>query len=186
MGEVVIRRRLPAYGARLRDRRRRGELPLCVHLVYGYQWRAELKCAFGYLPPLPHPVLALKPEDYVPGEFDFTMVMGLQVCLFDQVGEAAYYDDIDRGPAQPHRSRLWWLLGELAAVAADIDLVSPVLGERWRAVELARFIQPNTLTGRRTSDAGWPFWWSQDIEEKNAKRRQNWCRIAFDAQLRCA
>jgi hypothetical protein len=176
----VIRKKLPAFGAALRDRRRRGEHPLCVHLIYGHKWRAAPKCAWGSVIRGVHPELALKPEDFAAELFDFSAVMGLQVCVFDQMGEAAWYEDPCFGPVRPHFTRFYHLLGELASVAADIEIYSPAFGrERWRACELAAMGRRRQLAGDAEMNHGWPSWWSAETEQNNAKRRDRWCRIVF-------
>jgi hypothetical protein len=119
-----------------------------------------------------HPLIAIKPDDYAPGVYDFAVLSGLQVEVFDQGGEAGFYESPDHGPARPWYWRFYALLGELAE-AADVEVNSPAVR--------------GCARGRRTSSPGkegrrgqaWPFWWSDEIEEKNAKRRDTWCRAVF-------
>lgn len=180
------RRKLPAFGAALRDRRRRGDHPPCVHLIYGYKWRAAPSCGvYAAIIPGAHPELALKPEDYAPGVYDFGVVAGLQVCVFDQVGEAAYHEDPLFGPARAQFIRFWQLVGELAAVAADVEIhKAPGLLDvvaTWSAFELAAWRRRHYLDAGVAVNDGWPSWWSAQTEEANAKRRQKWCRIVLGA-----
>lgn len=175
----LTRLKLPAYGAALRELRRTGTHPLCVHLIFGFHWRAPCVCFWQNVVKGAHPLLALKPSDYAPGLYDFSIVTALQVCVFDQEGAADPLDDVDRGPQRP-----WWcgafyrLLGELAAFAADVEVYSPrVFGsERRSAYELA------WEASRRVSPRGWPCWWSHSIEVANAKRRDTWARHVFDPE----
>jgi hypothetical protein len=171
---LIVRKKLPAFGKPLLELRRRGIHPLCVHLIYGLNWRADLKCWWAKVNLVDgvHPLIAIKPDDYAPGIFDFAVLSGLQVEVFDQGGEAGFYESPDHGPSRPWYWRFYALLGELASFAADVEVNSPAFeGVRWSAHELAR------KEGRRGQ--AWPFWWSDEIEEKNAKRRDTWCRAVF-------
>lgn len=179
----MIRKKLPAFGAALRDRRRRGEHPLCVHLIYGHKWRIGTECfwASAQLVAAPHPEIAIKPEDYEPELYEFSVLLGLQVCVYDQTGEAAWYEDPCFGPARPGLMRFYQMLGEIASVAADVEVHSPAFGtDDWRACELAAMGRRRQLAGDASMNHGWPSWWSAEIEHNNAKRRDRWCRIVFN------
>lgn len=184
---VVARKKLPAFGAALRDRRRCGDHPPCVHLIYGYKWRAAPSCgAWAHVIDGAHPELALKPDDYAPGLYDFGIVAGVQVCVFDQMHESFYHDDPVFGPQRPERFRFWWLIGELAAVAADVEIhqaPGPLdMVTTWSAFELAKWRRRHYLDSGVSVNDGWPSWWSAQTEEANAKRREKWCRIVLDGR----
>lgn len=179
---VTARKKLPAFGGRLRDQRRRGTHPPCVHLIYGYKWRAAPSCGvYAAMIPGPHPELAIKPDDYTPGIYDFGVVSGLQVCVFDQVGEAAWHEDVVFGPYRAPFFRFWQLIGELAEFAADIVIhKAPGPGDvvfSWSAFELAAWRRRHYRAAGVLVNEGWPSWWSAATEEANAKRREKWCRI---------
>jgi hypothetical protein len=171
---LIRKKKVPAYGAALRERRRGGEHPLCVHLIYGFTWNKPCECWYTIILPGEHPRLALKPEDYAPGLYDFSVVAGVQVCVFDQDSRAQRYESPDYGPARPRHFYLYALLGELAWFAADVELHSPALDMATSAFRLAR---QQHRRGRELND-GWPFWWSTELEEKNGRQRETWCRAA--------
>lgn len=173
------RRQFPPYGAALMDRRRRGDHPLCVHLIYGYKWRAEVECWWAPIVAGMHPVLAVKPSEYEPGRYDWSLVTGLQVCVFDQDGAASPWVDLNDGPPpQWWHARLYALIGELAQFAADVEIYSPLAfgKERWSAHELARQATAKNR-GQR------PHWWSAETQQNNAERIRTWTRIVFGEQL---
>ncbi len=170
---LPLRKRLPAYGARLRDLIRTGVLPLCVHLIYGFDWKAPNECVWHQLSTLPgpHPLLAVKPSDYMLGALDFSVVTGLKVCVFDQDGVAGDGHRRDVADAAPAVKALFVLLGEIAAFAAEVEVYSPAYGElRFSAHELAAW----------QARPDWPFWWSADIEEKHGKRRAIWYAALYE------
>src|SRR3990167_6513354 len=74
VGAGVTRLKLPPYGKALLDRRRGGDHPLSVNLVYGDRWRE-----------VEPPRVALDPKDYAPGRYDFHMLAGLRVMIHDQL-----------------------------------------------------------------------------------------------------
>lgn len=170
------RKRLPAYGAALRERCRRGPPPLCVHLIYGFRWKDEAVCSWSNAPgmPAPHPLLALKPSDYVPGTLDFSVLTGLKVCVFDQGGVRPEFASSSRiETVNVEMNALLALLGEVAAFAAEVQ-VYPDAASWSSAHELAAMT--------RAKRGEWPFWWSDDIEKKHAERRARW----YDAVYRLA
>lgn len=171
----MTRKKLPAYGAALLERRRRGDHPLCVHLVFGFKWTVPSLCSFAAVIAGVHPGLAIKPPDFAREVFDFGVVSGLRVNVFDQEGAAAYYDDPTFGPVQPQRNRLYELLGEVAQFAAEVAVYSPAFESLPRpAHELALCMRRIGESRDAARNHGWPYWWSSSIEEKNAKRRYTW------------
>lgn len=171
-----MKKKLPAFGGALVERRRRGDHPLCVHLIYGYKWREPHACFWGERSiPGEHPLLALKPLDYQRGLYDWRIVTGVYVAVFDQGHEP--FDDLDHGPPRP-----WWcyplysLLGELAQHAAEVEVYRN--DDRFAVGDLASSARFNARThGHRNSpelNHGWPHWWSASIAENNAERVITW------------
>jgi hypothetical protein len=162
------RKKLPAYGKQLLLARRAGQHPLVVHLVFGNRWRQAGACTWPGCGP-EHPLLALTPQDYAPGLFNFSVLTGLQVALFDQDAHGATKD----GP-------LHLLMGEVAQWSAEVEVISPA----FERVEAAHILAYQARDYRHFEDAeknhGWPCWWSAEIESVNGKRRQTWSAAAAE------
>lgn len=164
--------KLPAYGKRLLLARRAGFVPLVVHFIFGFRWFEEPLCSWSCAGAA-HPKLALKPDDYVPRVYDFRVLTGLQVALFDQ--EAALGSD------EPNlRFPVFSLIGEIAACSAAVWVHSPALDTEWLAHDMARSFFRVSKRKDPEHNHGWPGWWSADIEKNNAKRRETWLTVAFD------
>lgn len=163
------RRKLPAYGKQLLNARRAGDHPLCVHLIFGRDWKAATRCAWAHLPGA-HPLLCVHPVDYAPGMYDFRAVTAVMVALFDQdalAGECPWRGD------QADFGRLYDLAGELARYAAGVDIHS--LWERPRdAREIAHAWRAHAERNNPEKNHGWPRWWSEDIERDHTRRRFAW------------
>lgn len=171
---MAERKRLPAYGAKLRDLTRSGVLPLCVHVLYGFDWKARPQCCWDVAIEGPHPLLAIRPPEFVPGTLDFSVVTGLKVCVFDRDGRSGDFLERNVERFTTEAKAVYSLLGELAAYAAEVEVYSPLSAvARWSAHELAA----------RQARPEWPFWWSAELEVINAKRRNTWQR-AFDHATR--
>lgn len=157
-----MKRKLPAYGAALRAARREGRHPPCVHLVFGRDWRAELNCdsLAATIFKGEHPRTCVLPHEFQPGLYDWSIVTGLQVSVFDQ--ECLQMET---------SSVLYPLLGELGAYAADIYVHSPGMAK----------VSADMLAMANKWGVDWPAWWPAEIEEKNAKRRSTWWSAATSA-----
>lgn len=178
-----IRKKLPAYGAALLTARRTGEHPRCVHLIYGNNWRAELSCSWRAMPG-EHPMVALKPEDYTPGAYDFAVLTGVHVAVFDQIGAAGQYREPDRAnPSGSEWGLFYMLLGEVAQFAAQVEFQSPALKGVTKADVLAFCMRASSRRADAALNHGWPEWWSQDIEEKNERRRHLWLAAGIEREL---
>lgn len=171
--------KLPAYGAALRAARREGRHPLCVHVIFGHDWKAQTFCqpltrllAQGEA----HPVLAVKPEDFERGRFDWSVVAGLNVAVFNQnPSEFGVWVPSQKDPqfgVWKHTKddgdyfKLWWLVGELGQFAAEIEVHANGMVETADAYALSM------------KWPSWPGWWPEATETQNAKRRQVWFRYA--------
>lgn len=156
--------KLPAYGKPLLLRRRAGDHPLEVALVFGHQWRADV----GRMP-----LLALNPEDYAPGVYDFGCVAGLRVLVHDQDMAAA---DCDENVLPPTFGVFYDLLGELARLAARVEIVWPAKSG-WQPVD-ARELAREWRWMDRARPAGdrmqWPRWWSDALDDDYERRWYEW------------
>jgi hypothetical protein len=68
----MTRLKLPAYGKRLLEERRAGNHPLEVTLVYGDKWWD-----------FEQPKLCIKPDEFEPGKYDFSVCAGIHVIVID-------------------------------------------------------------------------------------------------------
>lgn len=177
----MSRLKLPAYGRALLEQRRAGEHPLCVHVIVGDDWRAVLDCTwlgFGCA----HPVLALRPEDCAPERFDWHLVAGLNVVVFDQAGLMAVYQPADASHARPWgHGPIYAVIGEIARYAADVEIRSGT--ELANAHFLAQLARDVRFKNDPEQNHGWPAWWSAETEALNAQRRQTWCKAALIERL---
>lgn len=173
------RLKLPAYGKALLQRRRADDHPLCVHLVIGDDWRAPVKCSWQ-MPGEVHPLLAIKPDDCRAGVFDWRPVAGLNVVLLDQAELALDFQNPDAAHARNWgHGPFYFLLGEIALLAADIEIIGSYSMYSLSAFRIAYSLRDSRLKQDPEKNNGWPSWWSDEIETLNAKRRQTWCRAAF-------
>ena len=155
--------KLPAYGKQLLLRRRTGEHPLEVALILGRDWRADV----GEIP-----ILAINPEDYAPGKFDFHVVAGLRVVVHDQDMHAEECDDYVRPPAF---GVFYDLLTELARSAAGVYIRWPEkLG--WEEQEVRWLARQWQRWDRAASRMQWPRWWSDELNADYLRRWSDWMR----------
>ena len=147
---------LPAYAKQLLADRRAGRHPLEVTLIYGNDWQAG-----------DAPRLALKPEDYEPGKFDFHMIAGEKITVLDQVRGA--YEFTQATP--PSFGKFYDLLRELAACDAYVVVDWPMNELHLDAEMLAygwRWFDPVEQRMR------WPLWWSDVLSAKHRRRVALW------------
>jgi hypothetical protein len=168
--------KMPAYAGALRKLRRAGNHPACVHLIYGHNWRAPTCCFLGrmFAPGL-HFTVAVSPAEYEPGLFDFRAVLGLPVAVFDQVRAVDEFKDADARHAVPHGfGPFYTMLGEVARCAAEVEVHSPQWAVPQSANDMAFAMRAGVGRADAERNHGWPAWWSQEIEDLNAARRQQW------------
>ena len=143
--------RRPGYAKRLIDLRDAGRHPARVTVIYGERWR-------GY----DTPILAIKPEEYEPGKFDFSSVAGLPVDVTDQVGE---WPEFENSPA------LFWLAAEVAQWACEVIVHSVA----WPDGSLYGFAEVDSLAFGCKRGPQWPAWWSDNkMEEYGKRNRLHW------------
>jgi hypothetical protein len=82
-----------------------------ITLVYGDQWYEGVA-----------PRICLKPEDYEPGKYDFSVCAGTHVLVLDQLLGAAEHDDRVRPPTY---GKFYDLLTELAAADCWVTIRWP-------------------------------------------------------------
>lgn len=140
--------RKPAYANRLIALRDAGRHPARVAVVYGNNWR-------GY----DVPILAIRPEEYQPGLFDFRSVTGLPVEVVDQVGE---WPEVDGSPV------LFWLAAEVAEWACEVVVHSVA----WPDGGVYGFAQMDSLAFGCKRGPEWPVWWSDKKMEEYGKRNR--------------
>jgi hypothetical protein len=163
---VSQRKKLPAYGKQLLLARRADRHPLVVHLVFGNRWRQAGACTWPGCGD-GHPLVALTPQDYAPGVFDFTVLAGVMVAVFDQESHSLTPD----GP-------LHVLLGEVARWSAEVEVISPALARPEAAHILAYLARDYRHFENAEKNHGWPVWWSSEIEGLNGQRRKTWSAAA--------
>lgn len=149
--------RKPAYANRLIEARKAGQHPASAVVVFGHQWR-------GYA----EPILAIKPEEYEPGMFDFRAIAGLPVDVVDQVGEWRLFDD---WPA------LYWLAAEVAEWAAEVQVHSVAWEENsvYGRIDMEILAQACRLERWAVSEAPhWPSWWPEKLNEDYGRRNQQY------------
>lgn len=115
--------RFPAYGKRLYERRLQGDHPWGIDFIYGEDWvRVDAATSIFDL-------LAIKPQDYRPGLFDFRVVAGLAVHLIDRSSiECWFADEDDEG-----FDKFWHLIGELGRWSGRLSVSSSRLFRQRRA-----------------------------------------------------
>ena len=137
--------KLPAYGKRLLDERRAGKHPLEVTLVYGDDW---------YVGKLPR--ICIKPDEFEPAKYDFRMLAGLRVNVFDEFGLALKAE-----------GKVFDLLGELGQIAAAVWVRWPL---RFGQAE----IEMTDIALRQRIDGVWPHWWNAEVDQKYLARFDAW------------
>jgi hypothetical protein len=175
-----MRLKLPTYGKALLQERNAGHHPLCAHLIIGRNSRLPLDCAWQAAGEV-HPQLEIKPEQCAAGVFDWTLLCGLNVVIFDRSGRALEFNDPDR----EHRTYwghgpFYFMVGEIALYSAEIEIRTPWWDRSFSAHEIAASVRaPGWARMTAKQNHGWPGWWSEEIENLNAKQRQIWCRAAL-------
>ena len=153
--------KLPAYGKPLLACRRAGDHPLSVALIFGHQWRAEV----GEMP-----ILAIHPEDYAPGVFDFHVVAGLRVEVHDQEMWAA---ERNENVLPPTFGVFYDLLTELARFAAPLAVVWPAKSG-WDSIEAGELAREARWFDRAAHQLQWPRWWSEALHADYQLRWTEW------------
>lgn len=184
VARAPARLKLPAYGKTLLNARRADHHPLCVHVIFGRDWKAETHCAWSHLPGV-HPLLCVHPAEYTPGQYDFRAVTAINVALFDQDALAAEYA-ADGYPSLRDFGRLYDLAGELARWAAYVEIHSPI----WPRADYAETLAYLGRDYRHCKDPdknhGWPHWWSAEIQSAHERRGFAWLgTITAGPRQRC-
>ena len=161
--------KLPAYGKRLLLARRAGDHPLEVALIFGHDWRADVGDV---------PILAINPEDYAPGAYDFHCVAGVRVAVHDQEMAAAVCDEV---ATPPSFGAFFDLLGELARIAAPVAVFWPPRST-WKAREASSLAFEARWPDREAQRMQWPRWWSDALEADYQRRWEQW--MAYYAYTR--
>ena len=154
------RLKLPAYGKRLLDARRKGLHPLDVCLVYGGKWFEVDEV---------HRV-AITPEDYAPGKFDFHMLAGLRVTIYDQLAGGW---EIDDKVAPPKYGKFFDLVREVAAAGAVVMVRWPK-GTEPRTQLLLDIVEPCKWFDRAAGAFVWPGWWSDALQAQQIAAAKAW------------
>ena len=155
----MTRLKLPPYGKALLDRRRGGDHPLSVNLVYGDRWRE-----------VEPPRVALDPKDYAPGRYDFHMLAGLRVMIHDQLAGGW---EMDASILPAIYGKFYDLAAEVAAADAYVLLRWPK-GTEPRETELLPLAHSCRwwCTERRAWQ--WPRWWNDALNTQQQARAQAW------------
>lgn len=166
--------------------RRQGRHPMVVHLAYSEDWnkrgeQCEGPCDGGRtveeIAQAPasmrnlHPRIAVRPSEFEPFRFDWTVVTGCMVCVFDETelvgaGRAMFYEllgELGRYAGPVHVFRLEdcdRLHGEVVTWKWDLFSVAHVSAAEWK---------------RTRGD--WPTWWPAETEKLNGPRRERWYRL---------
>ena len=156
-------KRLPPFGRRLLDRRRQGDHPLEVVLVYGERWWPGKK--YEALPRV-----AVRPSEYVPGTIDWRMLAGLHVIVVDRAEGLGEWVGVPERDCDDAWGRFYYLLGEISDYAARVTVVAEgatdttpdalAYANRWRA--------PYAVVMQ------WPAWWSAKREQALQARFLPW------------
>lgn len=177
---MTARLKLPAYGKSLINERRQGRHPRVVHVHYSESFGCSAQCEFcattparsaGATPPRQggepfppwHPAVQVSPAEFRPFAFDWTVVTGCMVAVFDW-----RHDIFERARA------FYELVGELGRFAGPVQVyrlerVNDAVSQfafQWDAGCFAS--EAHGKEGR------WPFWWPPETEALNAPRRRRW------------
>jgi hypothetical protein len=154
----------PAYARALIERRRAGDHPWKVHVIYGNDWYIGEDLVR----------LAVKPRAAL--GLSWACVAGLRVILLDRATP-------DEDPDQEDGYREFhYVAAEIARCAAGVEMHSPYpfyahqdgpgiadVGQLAYAASLPRLSE--WIRGRRRQ---WPKWWSDELDEIYGKNAQRW------------
>lgn len=152
-----MRKRLPAYGKDLRERRRNGDHPLDVNLCFGTFWR------------MPAPKVAVMPHEFVPGAYDWSMLTGLCVTVFVQAEVDWHPNVVTNHVGALHAAHFAVLCAELTEAGAFVmvDLPTPTSAIQRRRELLLDMTK--RLSDHHSADSDrptWPSWWSDALQKK--------------------
>lgn len=148
---------MPRYAQALADARNSGRYPLAVNLCFGAKVRG-----------VPEPRIQIEPVKYKPGKFNFYMLRGLRVTIWDIDG---YADDVTSVEGRPVMfGKFYDLLRELAAQDAYV-LVKFSDGLVLRVLDIANSSRWRNPVARRME---WPSWWSDALNEQQFARAKRW------------
>ena len=137
--------KLPAFGKPLLASRQQDQHPEVIQVIYGEDWTPAREDA---------PLLAVKPDQFAPGIYDWRCVAGVPVELHHRA-------------AMP----LDWARAGVCLLAAELAVWSPVVnihfsdGRRDHVSLLARACR---VSGR------WPVWWSEALEFDYGRRQETY------------
>lgn len=150
---MTMRLRRPAYAAQLQARREAGQHPWGVQVIVGDDWRPHSGC--------PWPRVAVKLQDWQPGRVDWRVCAGVPVKVIDRI-------KIEPDATIDATWPAWIIAGELAEIAASVQILHPASGQiddvealAW-AYRLERF------------PCQFPAWWSRERELRYARNRERW------------
>jgi hypothetical protein len=144
------RKKLPAYGKQLLADRRAGRHPSILRVVYGDDWS------------VPGPKVCIRPADYQPGVFDFSVAAGLYVELYDQADGLC---DLDVHQRPPVFGAFYDLVRELVEAQACVEIRAASVTRE--AGELAFTLRWWDAQARRFH---WPRWWGDELAAGNRRR----------------
>lgn len=154
-----MRRKLPAYGRQLLERRRAGDHPLDVSLCFGSLWR--------FAPP---PKVAVMPSEFVPGAFDWSVLAGLCVTVFTQAEIDWQPNVVTNHLGALHSAHFAVLCAELAEADAFVVVDLPIFvegkGQRRREFLLDMTKRLAGTSATAADRLAWPSWWSDALQKK--------------------
>lgn len=135
--------KLPAFGKSLLAARFQGGHPEVIQVIYGEDWTPAREDA---------PLLAVKPEQFAPGMYDWRCVAGVPVDLH-------------------HRADmpLDWARAGVCFLAAELAVWSPAVNIYFRdgsAEALWSLACACRVSGR------WPIWWSESLDFDYGRRQE--------------
>lgn len=169
----MTRLKLPPYGKPLLMARRQGRGVSSIHLVYGERLDVDGRCdeacpgqhAGG------HPRIVVKPSEFRPFVYDWTLVTGCHVAVFD-----------DRPDLIAGARSFYELLGELGRFAGPVHVyrsepVREIGGGVWVFESRFQWDAAGLAADSFRESGRWPMWWPKETEALNAPRRRTWWEL---------
>lgn len=151
----MARLRFPPYGAALWKARSAGNHPEIIHvLVKGDVQAPALDCGWTCVD---HPRIWIPPDEWERGKYDWRIVTGAQVAIFDF---AEWYET--------NNPKLFDLVREVAHFSADVEILPAGFTLNGRPFGLSCALYAYSHR--------YPPFWSPEIEKVNSPRRVAWIR----------